>query len=131
MVGFHNSLQRFPIKRFIYTLEAITFMPTSMAESSAKGTSLVSSSHSRIAKLHISAARVLISSGRLCSAVTTHSHIPRKVAKEMMRFKFTLTWIISFLLRSFFCKDFGISIFKIVLVNYSTLFVQINRVVFV
>ena len=61
-------------------ITTLTFMPTSMEESSAKGTSLVSSSHRRMAKLHMSAARVLMSSGRRCKADegnTSTSHVRR------------------------------------------------------
>lgn len=43
-------------------------MPISMCERSAKGTSLVTSSHSNTAKLHISADRRLMSSGFFCKA---------------------------------------------------------------
>lgn len=43
-------------------------MPISMLDKSANGTSLVTSSHSRIAKLHMSADRRLISSGFFCRA---------------------------------------------------------------
>ena len=45
-----------------------TFMPISMLERSAKGTSLVTSSHSSTAKLHMSAERRLMSSGFFCRA---------------------------------------------------------------
>ena len=48
--------------------EILTFIPISIGERSAKGTSLVSSSVSRIAKLHISAALKLMSSGFFCRA---------------------------------------------------------------
>lgn len=43
-------------------------MPISMLDRSANGTSLVTNSHSRIAKLHMSADRRLISSGFFCRA---------------------------------------------------------------
>lgn len=43
-------------------------MPISMLDRSANGTSLVTSSQSRIAKLHMSADRRLISSGFFCRA---------------------------------------------------------------
>lgn len=43
-------------------------MPISMLDRSAYGTSLVTNSHSRIAKLHMSADRRLISSGFFCRA---------------------------------------------------------------
>lgn len=43
-------------------------MPISMCERSAKGTSLVTSSHSNTAKLHMSADRRLMSSGFFCKA---------------------------------------------------------------
>lgn len=43
-------------------------MPISMLDRSAKGTSLVTNSHSRIAKLHMSAERRLMSSGFFCKA---------------------------------------------------------------
>lgn len=49
----------------------LTFMPISMLERSAKGTSLVTSSQSNTAKLHISAERRLISSGFFCRAEIT------------------------------------------------------------
>lgn len=45
-----------------------TFMPISMCERSANGTSLVTSSHSNTAKLHMSADLLLISSGFFCKA---------------------------------------------------------------
>lgn len=45
-----------------------TFMPISMCERSAKGTSLVTSSHSNTAKLHMSADLLLMSSGFFCKA---------------------------------------------------------------
>lgn len=45
-----------------------TFMPISMCERSAKGTSLVTSSHSNTAKLHMSADLLLMSSGLFCRA---------------------------------------------------------------
>lgn len=45
-----------------------TFMPISMFERSAKGTSLVTSSQSNTAKLHMSEERRLISSGFFCRA---------------------------------------------------------------
>lgn len=45
-----------------------TFIPISMFDKWAKGTSLVTSSHSRMAKLHMSADRRLISSGFFCRA---------------------------------------------------------------
>lgn len=47
----------------------LTFMPISMLDKSAKGTSRVTSSHSSTAKLHMSAERLLISSGFFCKAV--------------------------------------------------------------
>lgn len=47
---------------------SLTFMPISMLERSAKGTSLVTSSHSNTAKLHMSADLLLMSSGFFCSA---------------------------------------------------------------
>lgn len=50
-------------------------MPISMFDRSANGTSLVTSSHSRIAKLHMSADRRLISSGFFCRA-TGHKNQP-------------------------------------------------------
>ena len=50
-----------------------TFMPISIADRSEKGTSRVSISYNIIEKLHMSAARTLISSGFLCSAVIQHS----------------------------------------------------------
>lgn len=43
-------------------------MPISICERSAKGTSLVTSSHSNTAKLHMSADLLLISSGLFCRA---------------------------------------------------------------
>lgn len=43
-------------------------MPISMLERSANGTSLVTSSQSSTAKLHMSAERLLISSGFFCRA---------------------------------------------------------------
>lgn len=46
----------------------LTFMPISMLDKSAKGTSRVTSSHSSTAKLHMSAERLLISSGFFCRA---------------------------------------------------------------
>jgi len=46
-------------------------MPTSIGDNSAKGTSRVASSHRRIAKLHMSAARWLMSENGRCSA-TVH-----------------------------------------------------------
>lgn len=46
----------------------LTFMPISMCERSAKGTSLVTSSHSNTAKLHMSADLLLMSSGLFCRA---------------------------------------------------------------
>jgi len=46
----------------------LTFMPISMCERSAKGTSRVTSSHSNTAKLHMSADLLLMSSGLFCSA---------------------------------------------------------------
>lgn len=46
----------------------LTFMPISMLDRSANGTSLVTSSQSRMAKLHMSAERRLISSGFFCRA---------------------------------------------------------------
>lgn len=46
----------------------LTFMPISMFERSANGTSLVTSSQSNTAKLHMSAERRLISSGFFCRA---------------------------------------------------------------
>lgn len=46
-------------------------MPISMFERSAKGTSLVTSSQSNTAKLHMSAERRLISSGFFCRAERT------------------------------------------------------------
>ena len=45
-----------------------TFMPISIGDMSAKGTSRVASSHISTAKLHMSAARRLISDGFLFSA---------------------------------------------------------------
>lgn len=53
----------------------LTFIPISMFDRSANGTSLVTSSHSRIAKLHMSADRRLISSGFFCRA-TGHKNQP-------------------------------------------------------
>lgn len=47
----------------------LTFMPISMLDKSANGTSRVTSSHSSTAKLHMSAERLLISSGFFCKAV--------------------------------------------------------------
>lgn len=46
----------------------LTFMPISMFERSANGTSLVTSSQSNTAKLHMSAERRFISSGFFCRA---------------------------------------------------------------
>lgn len=46
----------------------LTFMPISICERSAKGTSLVTSSHSNTAKLHMSADLLLMSSGLFCRA---------------------------------------------------------------
>ena len=60
-----SRLQAFAAQRGLVLL---TFMPISMLDRSAKGTSLVTSSHSRIAKLHMSADRRLISSGFFCRA---------------------------------------------------------------
>lgn len=44
-------------------------MPISIGERSAKGTSLVDSSHRRIAKLHMSLASKFLSLGFFCKAV--------------------------------------------------------------
>lgn len=49
-------------------------MPISMLDRSANGTSLVTSSQSRIAKLHMSADRRLISSGFFCRAAGHKNH---------------------------------------------------------
>lgn len=49
-------------------LRPLTFMPISMCERSANGTSLVTSSHSNTAKLHMSADLLLMSSGLFCRA---------------------------------------------------------------
>lgn len=51
-----------------YPVHVLTFIPVSMGDNSACGTSLVSSSHSSTAKLHMSAAFRLMSSGRLWRA---------------------------------------------------------------
>lgn len=50
------------------TVHWLTFMPISMCERSAKGTSLVTSSQSNTAKLHMSADLLLMSSGLFCKA---------------------------------------------------------------
>lgn len=46
----------------------LTFIPISILERSAKGTSRVTSSHRSTAKLHMSAERLLVSSGFFCRA---------------------------------------------------------------
>lgn len=46
----------------------LTFIPISMLERSAKGTSRVTSSHRSTAKLHMSAERLFVSSGFFCRA---------------------------------------------------------------
>lgn len=47
---------------------ALTFIPISMLERSAKGTSRVTSSQRSTAKLHMSAERLFVSSGFFCRA---------------------------------------------------------------
>lgn len=56
-------------------------MPISMCERSAKGTSLVTNSHSNTAKLHMSADRRLMSSGFFCKA--------EKIEVEWLKFLFS------------------------------------------
>jgi len=50
------------------TQRELTFIPTSIGDNSAKGTSRVASSHRRMAKLHMSADRWLISECGRCNA---------------------------------------------------------------
>lgn len=65
---FFFKYQWFQYVSYSSNYPVLTFIPVSMGDNSACGTSLVSSSHSSTAKLHMSAAFRLMSSGRLWRA---------------------------------------------------------------
>ena len=63
--GYLKVYHKIKIRENCLNASAPTLMPASMGERSPKGSSLVASSQSKTAQLHISAARILISAGFL------------------------------------------------------------------